>query len=111
VSCWKKPKDITKFESGAIRSSDVDHVRYDLIPPEVWKALAETYAEGAYKYGENNWKKGIPKGNLINHLYNHIEKYRLGDNSEPHLAHALWNVATLLYFEIHEPYAGWKEGR
>lgn len=106
---WERPAEITEFESGAIRSKDADRWRYDLIPPEVLRAVAETYAEGAAKYGVDNWKQGIPRWNLINRIFNHLEQYRMGDTSEPHLAHLIWNAMTLLYFELNEPYEGWRD--
>lgn len=93
-----------RFDSGAERSIDVagqreKPVRYDLISPIALRRLAETYAEGAEKYGADNWKKGIPDSNLLNHALGHINAYRAGDRSEDHLAHAMWNLATLAHFE------------
>ncbi len=99
--------DMKRFESGAVRSTDADGVRFDLISPLAMHALAETYAEGAIKYGDNNWKKGIPKSDLINHALRHLFLYMAGDNSEPHLPHAMWNIATLIHFEKEPPYEGW----
>lgn len=74
-------------------------LRYDLISPTVIRALAETYGEGAIKYGDNNWKKGFPEGNLLNHALAHIVAYMEGDTSEPHLEHALWNIGTQIHFD------------
>jgi len=91
------------FESGAVRSPAADHVRYDLISPIALRALAETYAEGALKYGDNNWLKGFPAHDVLNHALNHLELWKLGDKSEPHLAHAMWNIATLIHFEATRP--------
>jgi len=91
--------DRVKFASGAVRGTDVDHVRYDLVTPIGLRRLAETYAEGAKKYAPRNWEKGIPASNLLNHLINHIERWRAGDRSEDHLAHAAWGLFALMHFE------------
>lgn len=60
-----KMKNATKtFSTGAVRSTDAENERWDLIPPIGLRRLAETCAEGARKYGVNNWQKGIPASDL-----------------------------------------------
>lgn len=80
------------FATGAIRSQDANHVQYDLIPPKGLQALAETCQEGYKKYGAHNWSKGFPIGDMLNHAIRHIYLFIDGDTSEPHLAHAAWNI-------------------
>jgi len=67
-------------------------------------ALAHLYAqalhEGARKYGERNWEKGLPKSNLINHALHHLFKLVEGDTSENHASHLVWNVLTLIHFQM-----------
>jgi hypothetical protein len=36
-----------EYDTGAVRSTDCDNVRYDLISPIGLRAVAATYAEGA----------------------------------------------------------------
>jgi hypothetical protein len=91
--------ELKQFGTGATRTTDGDDTRYDLITPIGLRHLAETYAEGFKKYGADNWKKGIPNSNLLNHAIRHIELWREGDRSEDHLAHAAWNLFTLIHFE------------
>lgn len=91
-------------ETGAVRSKDANNVRYDLITPVGLRRIAETYAEGAKKYGVDNWKKGFKISSLINHAIRHIELYKDGvDKSEDHLAHAVWNIMTAMHFEERMP--------
>ena len=99
---------LKKFHSGAVRSTDADDVRFDLISPIALTELARTYAEGAQKYGDNNWLKGIPRSDLLNHALRHIFLYMAGDTSEPHLPHAMWNIAALIHFHHNPPYPGWE---
>lgn len=90
---------IKTFATGATRSDDADGVRFDLINYIGLRRLAETCAEGAAKYGENKWRLGIPKSDLLNHAIRHIYLHLDGDESEDHLAHAAWNLFTAMYFE------------
>lgn len=90
---------VKKFETGAVRSTDAESVRYDLISPIALRRLAETCAEGARKYGEGNWLKGIPGSDLFNHAVRHLYLWLNGDRSEDHLAHAVWNLFAIMHFE------------
>ena len=94
---------VQKFASGAVRGTDANGTRYDLISPHILTALAETYAEGSGKYGDTNWLKGLPSKDLINHALRHIVLWQQGDTSEPHLAHALWNLGAIIHFEKTRP--------
>ena len=98
---------IHKFESGAVRSTEADGARYDLISPIALRKLAETCHEGAIKYNEKgcppNWLKGMPMSDVMNHLLTHIYKWISGDTSEPHLPHAFWNLMALIHFEETRP--------
>lgn len=95
--------ETVQYGTGAVRSADAEASRYDLITPVGLRRLAETYAEGAVKYGDNNWLKGMPSGDLFNHLLKHINQYRAGDRSEDHLAHAAWGLFALMHFEETRP--------
>lgn len=85
--------------TGAMRSTDADKERYDLISPTLMRRLAETCAEGAKKYGPYNWEKGFPVSDLLNHALRHLYLYLSGDRQEDHLAHALWNVGAACHSE------------
>jgi hypothetical protein len=90
---------LTQFSTGAVRSSDADGVRFDLITPIGLRRLAATCAEGAKKYGERNWLHGIPASQMLNHAIRHVYLYLEGDVSEDHLAHAAWNILAVCHFE------------
>jgi hypothetical protein len=81
-----------EYDTGAVRSADCEQTRYDLISPIGLRRLAETYAEGADKFGAFNWENGMPVTDLLNHGIAHIYKFLSGDRSEDHLAHAAWNL-------------------
>ena len=86
-----------KFGTGAVRSDAVESFRYDLISPIGLREVARTCAEGAEKYGDWNWEKGMPVHDLLNHAISHLYTYLAGDRSEPHLGHAAWNVLAAIH--------------
>lgn len=90
-------EDIRNFNTGAVRSKDADDTRFDLITPIGLEAVARTCAEGALKYGDFNWEKGMPAHDILNHAIRHIYKFLSGDRSEPHLPHAAWGVLAAIH--------------
>jgi hypothetical protein len=91
--------NMTTFPTGAVRSNDAENVRFDLITPIGLRRLAETCAEGARKYGDYNWQKGIPASQMLNHAIRHVVLYLQGDDGDDHLAHAAWNLLSLCHYE------------
>ena len=88
-----------KFGTGAVRSDTVEAFRYDLVSPIGLREVARTCAEGAAKYGDWNWEKGMPVHDLLNHAIAHVYQYLSGDRSEPHLPHAAWNLLAAIHSE------------
>ena len=60
--------------------------------------MAKTMAEGAIKYGTNNWQKGMPIEDCLNHAIRHQYLWLEGDRSEDHLAHAACNLMMAIHF-------------
>lgn len=92
-----------KYDTGAVRSGEREKVRYDLISPIGLRRLAETCHEGAVKYSDYNWEKGMPIADLVNHAVAHLYAYMSGDRSEDHLAHAAWNCLGACHSEEQWP--------
>lgn len=92
-----RPGTTAKFGTGAVRSSDVEEYRYDLISPIGLREVARACAEGAAKYGDWNWEKGMPVNDLLNHVLAHIYQFLAGDRSEPHLGHAAWGMLAAIH--------------
>lgn len=106
------PDNRIQFEGGAVRCNgvagdvpDCFPLRFDLIRTNdaAIRRLARTYGEGSLKYGDANWKNGIPESNLLNHMDAHIQQHLKGDMSEDHLAHAAWNLLTLMWMQENRP--------
>ena len=92
-----------KFGTGAVRSDAVEEFRYDLVSPIGLREVARACAEGAGKYGDWNWEKGMPVHDLLNHAIAHIFQFLEGDRSEPHLGHAAWNLLAAIHSEKQWP--------
>lgn len=67
------------------------------------RRIAETFGEGAIKYGDNNWQKGFPRSVMISHCLEHIRLYLAGNTDEDHLAHAAWNLMSQMWFDEKKP--------
>lgn len=90
-------RDFKQFETGAQRSKNADGTRYDLISPIALERLAKVYKEGADKYGDFNWEKGMPVSDLLNHAIRHMYAYLSGDRTEDHLGHSAWNAMAAIH--------------
>ncbi len=90
-------EDKIVYESGAARSTM--EVRWDLLCEEFIRDMAIVMKEGADKYGDANWKSGVPEGVTINHLLEHLYKWQAGDRAEPHLAKVAINAMFMDWYE------------
>ena len=91
------PGVTAKFGTGAVRSDTFEEFRYDLVSPIGLREVARTCAEGAKKYSDFNWEKGMPVHDLLNHAIAHCYAFLSGDRSEPHLGHAAWNLLAAIH--------------
>lgn len=59
--------------------------------------VSKHFEEGAKKYGENNWQKGIPVNCYLDSAIRHYLKYRRGDKDEPHDRAFVWNIMCCIW--------------
>lgn len=74
--------------------------------PDVETSLLELsihYQEGAAKYGDNNWQKGLPVSRYISSAIRHYVEYRRGDKNEPHQRSFVWNLTAIIWTCKHLP--------
>lgn len=59
--------------------------------------LAKHFEDGAIKYGENNWQKGIPANCYIDSAVRHYLKWHKGDKDECHDRAFVWNLVCCIW--------------
>ena len=65
--------------------------------------LSIHFEEGAKKYGENNWQKGLPVNCYLDSAIRHYLKWRRGDKDEPHHRAFCWNIICCIWeVDYHE---------
>lgn len=65
--------------------------------------VSKHFEEGAKKYGENNWKKGIPVWSYIDSAVRHYLKWLRGDEDERHDRAFCWNIMCAIWTCEHMP--------
>lgn len=64
---------------------------------EAMLELSIHFREGAEKYGEDNWKKGIPEWSYLSSAVRHLLKCIRGDSDENHKRSFMWNIVCLMW--------------
>jgi hypothetical protein len=88
--------EMQETNEGAKRESNEGRGRFDLLPYEAMEALAKWYEDGAKKYAERNWEKGLSVKDCINRMIRHALKAGNGWEDEDHLAAVMWNAAAAI---------------
>jgi len=85
-----------QFKTGAKRDIQQGKGRFDLLPPYAMKRLAKHFENGAVKYGDRNWEKGMPLSRFLDSLLRHAFQILKGDKDEDHKAAVAWNAMCLI---------------
>jgi hypothetical protein len=65
--------------------------------------VAKHFEDGAIKYGDNNWRKGIFIHCYIDSAVRHYLKYYRGDKDEPHDRAFMWNILCAIWTHKNKP--------
>ena len=65
--------------------------------------VSKHFEDGANKYGEYNWQKGIPTHCYIDSAVRHYLKLKRGDNDERHDLAFVWNILCCIWTCDHKP--------
>lgn len=71
--------------------------------PSMLLEVAIHFEEGAKKYGENNWQKGLPASCYVDSAVRHYLKYLRGDTDERHDRAFAWNLMCCIWTCCHKP--------
>lgn len=77
--------------------------RYDLLPPDALRRVAELYGRGAEKYEAHNWRKGYNWSLSFAAMQRHAWQFWDGEDYDdetlaPHLASVAFHALALLTF-------------
>lgn len=65
--------------------------------------LSKHYEDGARKYADRNWEKGLPLHSFIDSGVRHYFKFLRGDMDEPHDRAFMWNLIGALRTQLVHP--------
>ena len=97
ISEFQRTGDVVRLY-GAINASELRGDPYHLV-----LEVAKHFEEGAKKYGEHNWQKGIPTHCYIDSAVRHYLKWLRGDRDEPHDRAFVWNILCCIWTCKHKP--------
>ena len=101
IEVFKRTKNISDLIN-AITTFTQDHTDYK----DICTALLEVgkhFEDGSKKYGENNWKKGIPIHCYLDSATRHFLKHLRGDKDEQHDRAYIWNLLCAIWTYMHKP--------
>lgn len=86
-----------QWNTGSVRDVATGKGRFDLIPTEPLRRLAQLYERGAVKYGDRNWEKGQSLMRYIDSAMRHLNCLVGGEPLEDHAAAVVWNMFSFMY--------------
>lgn len=113
VASWICDDDILFRLHLFARSKDINYIKNAIdmfviknFNSKLESALLEVavhYEEGATKYGEHNWQKGIPTHCYLDSAVRHYLKWQRGDTDERHDRAFIWNLLGLAWTMMNKP--------
>jgi len=107
-----KPNEIFYLIENYVRSGDTKELfrAMDEFNEWHWKnnrtmflEVAKQYEDGARKYADRNWEKGIPVHVFIDSGVRHYLKFLRGDTDEPHDRAFIWNMLGAIWTHENKP--------
>lgn len=92
----KDSGDRRAFETGAVRDMAEGKGRMDLLPFFSLIEIGRHFEAGSKKYGDENWRKGMPLRVFLDSALRHLFKLGLGMKDERHDLAAAWNLMCLI---------------
>lgn len=77
---------------------DFDYDQYKFLPIDALLRVSKVLADGGKKYGDNNWKTGIPFSRMKASTYRHLLQWLGGHEDEDHYAHLMCNLMFMYYY-------------
>ena len=87
------------FTTGAQRDTAEGKLKMSLVPQEELRRVMKRYFDGAEKYGECNWMKGMPLSVYYDCAHRHLDAWWRGETGEDHAAAVVWNMLCAMWTE------------
>ena len=78
-----------------------DENKWDV--PTMLLEVSKHFEDGAAKYGEKNWTRGLPLHCYIDSAIRHYLKWCRGDTDEPHDRAFCWNLLCCAWTMVNKP--------
>lgn len=95
--CLPDTGERREFNTGAIRDASRGKGHFHSIPPIALRKLAKRFEDGAAKYSENNWMKGIPLSAYVCSIERHFLAIQEGAQDEDHAGALIWNACCMVW--------------
>ncbi len=96
--------------SDGVVKDDAGKTRYELLPWESLKQVADVFGYGAEKYFDNSWRTQdkATYNRTFGSVMRHLTQWQMGEDKDPesglnHLAHAASQLLILMFVEQHYP--------
>ena len=99
IAFFKRTGNIRWLCIAIVHYSQAVHVSL----PTLMLDVARHFENGALKYGEHNWEKGIPISRYIDSALRHLMKDLAGETDEDHAAAFVWNCMCAAWTMEHLP--------
>lgn len=112
MDCEDGQDDVLRAISDFVKTGETVHLYdaincfceiMDLTTPQLLLEVSMHYKQGAEKYGEYNWQKGIPLHSYIDSGVRHFLKYTDGQTDERHDRAFVWNMFGAIWTMEHRP--------
>lgn len=103
ISKFQEDKDVKHLYVALL---DVPHSEVFTDVHTMFLEVAKHFEAGCKKYGEDNWRKGIPAKCYIDSAVRHYLKFLRGDKDEPHDRAFVWNILCCIWTIKHLGYEG-----
>lgn len=86
-------------ENSAVRETTEGKGRPDLISPYALTRIAQHYENGAVKYADRNWERGMNYSRYTASAFRHLIAWMKGDTTEDHLSACCWNMMAIMHHQ------------
>lgn len=86
---------ISEFETGAQRDTMEGKGVPSHLPTKALMRVSKRFEDGARKYNDHNWRKGIKLSRYVDAIYRHLWAFLDGKDEEDHVGAIIWNSMCL----------------